>query len=233
MDPREIRRRLLENLQGVRGRIERRRPQGGPEVKLVVVTKQVGPQMVQALFELGEREFGESRVSDALTKAQLLRLEGARWHMIGHLQRNKAAKVFGLFYMVHSVDSLELAEILARRAEEEKAPLEVLIQVNTTDEPQKRGVRPDQARSMVEHVSALKSLRVRGLMTMARLSGDAEEARPAFRLLSEIFSAVRNQGLVGPEFSELSMGMSQDYAVAVEEGATIVRVGSAIFEGLK
>jgi hypothetical protein len=189
--------------------------------------------MVQMLFDLGQREFGESRVSDALAKAQVLRLEGVQWHMIGHLQRNKAAKAFGLFKMVQSVDSRELAEVLARRGDEEKTPLEVLLQVNTTDEPQKHGVRPDEAAAMVEHVSALKALRLRGLMTMARLSTDAEQARPAFHLLAELFGEIRDRGLGGEQFSELSMGMSQDYAVAVEEGATIVRVGGAIFEGIK
>jgi len=223
---------LAKNLSEIRSRIEAHRRPGGGDVKLVVVTKTVGPSVIRALYELGVRDFGENRVRDAREKAAALALEDARWHMIGHLQRNKAAKAEGLFSMIHSVESRQLAEALSRRLSARGGTLDVLVQVNTTGEPQKSGLAPDEVSEFVAYAASLPGLRVRGLMTMARLSGEPEESRPAFRLLREILGALRARGVADETFCELSMGMSRDYEIAAEEGATILRVGTAVFEGL-
>ncbi len=213
---------LAENLSSVRSRIAaacRRAGRDPSGVTLVAVTKTVGLEEVRTLRDLGVRDFGENRVQDGLPKA--LALPEARWHFIGSLQRNKVRKVLSGFHVVHSVDSAELAAQVARVAEEATWHGEVLLEVNVAGEAQKGGIPAAEVEAFVR---GLKGLAVSGLMTMAPLDPDPEKARPVFRRLREL------QGSLG--LRHLSMGMSQDFEVAVEEGATMVRVGTALFEGI-
>jgi len=155
--------------------------------------------------------------------------DAVRWHMIGHLQRNKARKVVDLCRLVHSVDSLRLAEEIQQVALRTEKPVEVLVQVNCSLEAQKFGCPIAAARPLAEQIDTMINVRVRGLMTMAALSDNADEARAAFARCRELFEEIRGHGIGEGRFNLLSMGMSADFEVAIEEGANVVRVGSAIF----
>ncbi len=213
---------LSDNLASVHFRVEAACVRSGrapSDVTLIAVTKTVGSEEVRALHALGVSDFGENRVQDGLPKA--LEIPEARWHFIGSLQRNKVRKALSGFSVIHSVDSAELAEQVARVAAETAWRGEVLVEVNVAGEGQKGGIPLAETEGFVR---GLQGLKVSGLMTMAPLDADPEKARPAFRKLRELRDAL---GL-----RHLSMGMSQDFEVAVEEGATMVRVGTALFEGL-
>lgn len=197
------------------------------DVTLVAVTKTVPVERIRAAVAAGLDVLGENRVQEAATKVGEVR--GARWHLIGPLQSNKVRRAVELFDVIESVDSLELARRLDRLAHEvlDGRPLPVLLQVNVDDDASKAGFDPAQVARELPALLALPSLRVQGLMTIGRLPEDPEDARPTFRALRELSQRLRaiDPGL-GPA---LSMGMSDDYPVAVEEGATIVRVGRALF----
>ncbi len=216
---------IAENLRVVQAKVTQaaQRSCRAPEsVCLICVTKGVSLDQVQEAVEAGVTDLGESRVQEAAPKIEALGRK-MRWHMIGHLQRNKAKLAASLFDTIHSLDRLELAEMLERHAQALNREVSVFLEVNTSRESQKHGVTPDQVGPLLETVGRLPHLKVLGLMTMAAESDDPETARPCFKQLK----ALQEQfGL-----KELSMGMSQDYEVAIEEGATMVRVGSAIFKG--
>ena len=178
--------------------------------------------------EAGARDFGESRVQDALAKMAEVPEADIRWHMIGRLQTNKAAKVVGRFALVHSVDSLRLAQALSRAASSAERVQDILIEVNVSGEGSKAGVGVEDAERMVEQIQALPAIRVTGLMTMAPLSDDPEKSRPCFAGLRELRDRISSSLRI--PLPHLSMGMSQDFEVAIEEGADIVRVGSALFQ---
>jgi PLP dependent protein len=191
-------------------------------VRLVAVSKGHGPLAIRAAYAVGQREFGENYAQELRDKAAALSdLPDLRFRLIGHLQRNKAKLVVPLGAAVDTVDAVQLAEELSRRAEAIGRELEVLVQVNVDREPQKAGVLPEQLPELIAAVRGLPGLALRGLMVIPRADEDPEAARPAFARLAEI---ARAHGL-----PELSMGMSADLEVAVEEGATLVRVGTAIF----
>jgi pyridoxal phosphate enzyme (YggS family) len=193
-------------------------------VRIIGVTKTHGPEAVRAALAAGIHDIGENRVQEALQKQEAtsdLRIE---WHLIGTLQRNKARMVVGRFCLIHSVDRADLARELGRRAS--GAPQNVLVQVNCSDEPQKGGVSPAGLPALLDELGRLEGLRVRGLMTMSALTEDPAEQRRAFALLRELRDASERQGHTLPE---LSMGMSGDYPVAVEEGATMIRLGTVLF----
>jgi pyridoxal phosphate enzyme (YggS family) len=193
----------------------------GRSVTIVAVTKQHAAAVVDAVAAAGIVEIGENRVAEAVAKAAEVRAK-VRWHLIGHLQRNKARRAAGLFDVVHSVDSPRLLEALAAAAR----PIEVFLQINVSGERSKGGVPPEDARALRQ--AALGTpLEVVGLMTMAPVADDPESARPHFRALREIRDALNESG-DGHPLRGLSMGMSGDYAVAVEEGATHVRIGTAL-----
>jgi pyridoxal phosphate enzyme (YggS family) len=218
----------------------RRRPE---EVTLVAVTKTHPPEIIAAAATAGLVDFGENRIQEAAEKIPLLRdRAGLRWHLIGHLQRNKARKAVELFDIVHSVDSLRLAETLDRLVREERLRLlrrlPILLQVNIAGEQQKAGfdlpggLQNDSVLGRfypeIEQILSLSGLEVRGLMTIGPIVSDTEEIRPTFRALRELRDDLARRF---PEagWHELSMGMTGDFEVAVEEGATLVRVGRAIF----
>lgn len=194
-------------------------------VAIVAVTKGHGPDAVRAAAAAGLGAVGENRVQEALAKQDALGDLALEWHLVGTLQRNKARHVVGRFALIHSLDRLELARELARRVPD-GARQAVLVQVNCSREPQKGGVEPECLGELLAALREFDRLEVRGLMTMAALTSDAAEQRRAFRLLRTLRDEARRDGHPLPE---LSMGMSGDYPIAVEEGATIVRLGTALF----
>jgi PLP dependent protein len=189
-------------------------------VRLIGVSKTFPAESVLAATRAGLQDIGENRVQEAIPKATAVASSGAapRWHLIGHLQTNKVRAALALFAEIESVDSLHLAEMLSRHA---VTPIEVLLEVNVAGEPTKTGFSPAEILTVAGRIAGLPGLDVRGLMTIAPLADDPEDVRPVFRQLRELGQAV---GL-----PELSMGMSGDYEVAISEGATIVRIGRAIF----
>ena len=225
--------RVLDNIAAAAIKV-RRDP---ANVRLVAVTKAMDFEDVKGLVELGVVDLGENRVKQLLERLDAVgqwlgrrrkETPAIRWHMVGHLQRNKVKHVVGRVSLIHSVDSLRLAEDIDRRAEMAGQVVEVLLQVNCSAEPQKYGVAVGAAVALAEQICTLRNLRLVGLMTMAPLVSDPEKARPAFVRLREIFEEMRSEKVGGRDLRHLSMGMSQDYQVAVEEGATMVRIGTAL-----
>jgi len=223
---------ISRNVARVRERIAaaaRRAGRNPDEVTLVAVTKGVGLDRVLEAVACGVTHIGENRVQEAAAKFPHLP-PGVVRHMVGHLQRNKAKMAVRLFDLIHSLDSLRLAEELNRRALEAGRVMDVLVQVNVSGEPTKYGLSPEEVEALVENMASLPGLRLRGLMTIAPIVEDPEQARPYFRRLRQlgdvILSAATDLKL---ERLELSMGMTDDFEIAVEEGATIVRIGRAIF----
>jgi len=193
-------------------------------VKLVAVTKTVGVSEVEHAAALGIRDFGENRVQDAQEKID--RFPGFNWHFIGHLQSNKVKYVLPAYMMIHSLDRVSLAEELQKQAEKLDITVNVLVQVNVSGELSKFGLPPGKLPAFLMKLYAYDRLVVKGLMTMAPLVDDPEDARKYFSHLRQLRD---NNARAGRELNELSMGMTNDYTVAVEEGATMVRIGSALF----
>ena len=214
--------RVRENIAAAALRVGR----AADEVELVAVSKTHDPEALRAVAESGQAVFGESRVQEARAKIPLLPAR-LRWHFIGHLQKNKVRAALPLFELFHGVDSLELAQQFHRIADEEGQRPKVLLEVNVAGEATKFGFSPEHLEAKAEELLALNRLEIVGLMAMAPFAPEAEHSRPYFRRLRELRD--RLQGAVGIGLPQLSMGMSGDYEVAVEEGATLVRVGSAIF----
>lgn len=222
---------LAENLAHVRARIAeaaRRADRDPSEIALVAVSKTKPVELVEMAYNLGVTEFGENRVQEALAKIAHFHPPALRWHLIGHLQSNKAGKVIGPFSCVHSVDSLHLARTLSRHAQEQGKRLSILLQVNVAGEASKEGMSPDETPELAKQIVALPALEIEGLMTIAPLVQNPEEVRPVFRELRRLRDRLRAE-ITACAWTQLSMGMTDDYTVAIEEGATIVRVGRAIF----
>lgn len=220
--------RIAGAYQAVRERIERaaaRRSRSGSDVTLVAISKTFPADVVRAAVAAGVTDLGENRAQELREKVSAVGGQ-ARWHFVGHLQTNKVRYVVGNAALIHSVDRFGLAEAVARRARNMGLVQDVLVEVNVSREAAKQGVDPARAVALAEEISSLEGLAVRGLMTMAPLVGDAQETRPYFAELAELGGALVRRV---PDAVELSMGMSRDFEVAVEEGATIVRVGEAIF----
>ncbi|NLG84308.1 MAG: YggS family pyridoxal phosphate-dependent enzyme [Firmicutes bacterium] len=200
------------------------------EVTVVAVTKTVPPETIRTAVTLGLCELGENRVQEALAKQAVLGRTGLRWHLIGTLQTNKARKAVESFDLIHSLDRWELAEVLVRTAERLGRKVPVLLQVNVAGEASKHGMPPEEVFPFLARLLKWREILVpSGLMTMAPLTEDPEATRPVFRRLAELFRTARAEFGLGPEWHWLSMGMSQDFEVAVEEGANLVRIGTAIF----
>lgn len=213
------------------------------EIRLVVVTKSATLEAVKEVLQLGVTDLGENRVQQLKKVAAQVEeflqgsdgnpamLKAIRWHMIGHLQRNKVRQVLPTATLIHSVDTLRLAEEINTAAAKLNQRPKVLLQVNTSDEPQKYGVPVGAATHLAEQIETLPNIQFAGLMTMAPLTHNKDIVRSCFVRARELFIEMCGEKIVGPEFTELSMGMSSDYEIAVEEGATILRIGSAIFAG--
>jgi len=221
---------LRQRLDQVRGRISDAAARSGRAagaVTLVGVTKTVAAEVVRAAVALGLGDLGENRVQEAQAKIAAVGRERARWHLVGHLQRNKAGRAVDLFDRIHSVDGLELAGALSGRAATSGRLLPVLVEVNVSGEATKFGVAPAELEPLLERIAALPGLRLDGLMTVGPPVESAPQARPGFARLRELRD--RAERSLGLRLPELSMGMSGDFEVAVEEGSTMVRVGTAIF----
>ena len=234
--------RIEKNLQEIRRRVAEACDRAGrapADVEIVAVTKAVDSETIRNLVSAGVTDLGENRVAQLVERktdldAWLRRRRAKpaaqiRWHMIGHLQRNKVKAVLPTSAVIHSVDSLRLAEEINTRCERAGQVAGVLLQVNCSQEPQKHGVAVGAAAYLGELVASMSHIRLVGLMTMAEITPDAEQTRPTFTRLRELFEEMRHDGVGADGFRHLSMGMSQDYTVAVEEGATMLRIGSALF----
>ena len=218
---------LVDRLAAVRETIDRSLTRAGRRhsVTIVAVTKTHHPDAVRAALAAGLADVGENRVQEALEKQDALAGVDVRWHLIGTLQRSKARLVTGRFDLIHSVDRADLAADLARRVPPGSRQ-RVLLQVNCSAEPQKGGVEPDQLPRLIDDVLALPGLELKGLMTMAAIDADEVALRRTFGLLRRLRDEGEQRGVPLPE---LSMGMSGDYPIAVEEGATLVRLGTILF----
>ncbi|MGE5550565.1 MAG: YggS family pyridoxal phosphate-dependent enzyme [Bacteroidota bacterium] len=205
-----------------------RRGRDPSAVRVVAVTKNVPAETIREALDLGVTDLGENRVQEALGK-QLILGRAAAWHLVGSLQTNKARRAAEAFDLIHSLDRWELAEILAEAGERRGRPVPVLVQVNVSGEATKRGLAPGDVLPFLARAAARGGLGLQGLMTIAPAASDPEEARPHFRRLRELFDRAAAELPLGTDWRWLSMGMSQDYEVAVEEGATLVRIGTAIF----
>ena len=224
--------RIADRLTEVRARIDRAARSAGRDpssVRLVAVSKTFPIDAVRAAYEAGHREFGENRVQEALQKITQSADLPIRWHLLGHLQTNKARKAAGSFATIQSVDSLELLEKLERAAAEGGHAPELLIQVDLAGEATKFGAPPSEVPALLEAAARCRAAKVTGLMTLPPLPERPEDARPYFRRLRELREGWQASGVPAEMLRELSMGMSGDFEVAVQEGATIVRVGTAIF----
>ncbi|HBY45134.1 MAG TPA: YggS family pyridoxal phosphate-dependent enzyme [Chloroflexi bacterium] len=221
---------MAARIAAVEGRITLAAERAGrdpSEITLVGVSKTVGRADVDAAYAAGMRHFGENRIQDALVKFEDSP-DDLVLHLIGSLQTNKVRHAVGRFQLIHSVDRLSLVDALQARCEAASVTQPILLQVNVAREEQKHGCDPDDAAAMIEAVLARKNLELRGLMTMAPLTATPEEARPVFAELRQLRDRLKRD-FPGSNLADLSMGMTNDYEVAVEEGATIVRVGRAIF----
>lgn len=235
--------RIKNNLARVQANVEAACKRSGRSVRgvsVMAVTKTVDLDAIKVMLELGCGDIGESRAPQLLQRAEDLAAHIQRrrsaypvqpkWHMIGHLQRNKIKSVLESDAVIHSVDSLRLAEEINSRAQRAGKTVDVFLQVNCSEEPQKHGVAVGAAAYLGELVGTMEQIHLVGLMTMAPLSEQPDDARPTFIRLRELFEEMRHSRVGGEHFTQLSMGMSQDYEVAVEEGATVLRIGTAIFE---
>jgi pyridoxal phosphate enzyme (YggS family) len=241
---------LSERYAAVRERIAAAAKRAGTDprsVVLVAVTKYAEPDQIRELLRLGHADFGENRVQQLaqraamldewLTRARTLPAgpgartlpDSVRWHMIGHLQRNKAKKVLEVCRLVHSVDSLRLAEELQTLALKRDNGVDVLLQVNISGEESKGGCVPAAAIHLAEQIDTMINVRLRGVMTMAPLTSSKDEARWCFARCRDLFHEIRDEGIAAGHFNILSMGMSSDFEAALEEGANMVRIGSSIF----
>jgi pyridoxal phosphate enzyme (YggS family) len=210
------------------------------DVRLVIVTKSADFEPIKEVIRLGYNHLGENRVQQlkkvAAQVSEFLQQEAGtglpqevQWHMIGHLQRNKVRQILPMVSLIHSVDTLRLAEEISTSAAKMNLSPRILLQVNTSNEPQKYGVPVGAATHLAEQIETLPNLKLIGLMTMAPLTRNTDLIRACFTRARELFYEMRGEKIVGEQFTELSMGMSSDYEIAIEEGATILRIGSAIF----
>lgn len=221
----------------------RRADRNPSEVKLVVVTKSATIEQIRKAVSLGCRDLGENRVQrlrkvsaeiDEYIRSSKEKSGDSgdvKWHMIGHLQRNKIRKVLPIASLIHSVDTLRLAESLNTTAGKVGMKPRVLLQINASREPQKYGIPVAAGVHLAEQMQLMENIELVGLMTMAPLTKNKDRVKAAFARTRELFEEMKGEKVVGPEFRELSMGMSSDYQLAVEQGATILRIGSAIFSG--
>lgn len=240
---RDAYRRVEDRIAEAAQRAERRRE----DVLMVAVTKTASPDQIRALIDMGQVDFGENRVQHLAQRAAALEeflsrrrtLGGAasnqstttevRWHMVGHLQRNKVKTVVPLVKLIHSVNSLRLAEELHAYGGRIDRVIDILLQINTTGDPARQGVAAPAVIHLAEQIDTMMYLRLRGIMAMAPHSDNPEKARPTFAQAAEIFNEIQTHKSGGPQFNILSMGMTNDFEIAIEEGGNVVRIGRALF----
>ena len=222
---------IKDNLEEVEARITRACERSGrerSEVTLISVSKTKPAEMLQEAYDAGSRDFGENKPQEIREKYPQLPTD-IRWHMIGHLQRNKIKYIIDKVCMIHSVDSIRLAEAIDEEAKKHGIVMPVLIEVNVAEEESKFGVHLDEVESLIRQISELSNIQVQGLMTIAPFTENAEDNRIYFRKLRNLYVDIKDKNIDNVNMCNLSMGMTGDYEVAVEEGATMVRVGTGIF----
>lgn len=230
----DLRERIAENVAHVRERIAAAAERAGrrpDEVTLVAVSKYVGVDEAQALVAAGCRDLGESRPQELWRKADSLSADAIRWHLIGHLQRNKVARTLPLVSLLHSGDSLRLLEAIHAENAAQGRVTPTLLEINVSGDATKHGFRPDEVGPLGDALAALSGIEIRGLMAMAGLEGSSDDARREFAQLRELRDRLQTAWGGRFKLTEVSMGMSGDFEIAIEEGATLVRVGSLLFEG--
>lgn len=216
------------SLDGIKRRCEEILRKVPGHVTVLAATKGRSPEEIRAAISAGIEHIGENYVQDALSKRPQVP-EPATWHMIGHLQRNKAKRALEVFDWVQTLDSLKLAERLERLLSQQERRLPVLVEVNIGREPQKAGVMPEDLGDFLREISRFPHLEVRGLMAIPPAPEDPEDSRPYFRKMRRLFEELSREGIPGVAMEVLSMGMSADWEVAVEEGATMIRLGTVLF----
>ena len=223
---------VAANLQSVRSRLDaaaRRARRDPATIRLIAVSKTFGADSVRSAWAAGQRDFGENKVQEGLQKIGETADITIRWHLIGHLQSNKAKKAAGLFACIHSIDSVDLLRKIDAAAVEAATAPELLVQVDLAGEQTKFGAAANDARRIVDAAVGLRAARLIGLMLIPPWNEDQEQTRPWFARLRDLRDAWLSEGIPAGSLAELSMGMSHDFEAAVEEGATMVRVGTAIF----
>ncbi len=224
---------ISENIQAVKERIRRaaeKASRNDLDIKLICVTKTATIQQIEEALAAGVTEIGESYVQDAEVKFKSIEFR-ANWHLVGHLQTNKVKEAARIFDFIHSVDSLKLAEEISKRSAGQRDPKRILIEVKTSEEATKFGVLPEHTLPLIEKISELPNVRVTGLMTIAPFSEDPENSRPYFQRLKKLSLLILVKRIKNVSMEYLSMGMSQDFEVAIDEGANMLRIGRAIFGG--
>lgn len=222
---------IRDNLEQVQLKIKEacdRAGRDGGEVTLISVSKTKPLSMLKEAYEAGARDFGENKVQELVEKIPEMPGD-VRWHMIGHLQRNKVKYIVGKVYLIHSVDSLRLAEEISKEALKQNTSVNILLEVNMAEEESKFGVAPEETTDLVSCVSRLPGIHICGLMTIAPFVENAEDNRQYFRRLKQLSVDIESKNIDNVNMDILSMGMTGDYSVAVEEGATYVRIGTGIF----
>lgn len=222
---------LKDDYEAVKNNIEqacKRSNRDLSEVTLIAVSKTKPVSMLQEIYDAGARDFGENKVQELCQKYNELP-QDIRWHMIGHLQRNKVKQVVGKAALIHSVDSYRLAQEISLQAQKQNIMVPILIEVNIAKEETKFGIAKEDTIQLVEEISELPNLTIQGLMTIAPFVDDPEDNRPYFREIKQLSVDIKNKNIDNVTMDVLSMGMTNDYEVAIEEGATIVRVGTGIF----
>lgn len=222
---------IVENLQNIERKIQEACKRAGrkrDEVTLIAVSKTKPVEMLQEVYKEGIRDFGENKVQELCQKIEVLP-ENINWHMIGHLQTNKVKYIVGKTRLIHSVDSLKLAEEIQRLAEKRDVDVDILVEVNIANEESKFGISKEKVLDLVQAISRLTRVHIKGLMTIAPLVNNPEDNRLFFRGIKELSVDIELQNIDNVSMDVLSMGMTGDYEVAIEEGATMVRVGTGIF----
>ncbi len=224
---------IKANIQNIQQRIKKAAEKSGrsaKEITLLAVTKYVSLDDMRYAIDAGIRAVGESKIQDAKQKFYQLG-PVVDWHLIGHLQTNKARQAAAIFKMIHSIDSPRIADALDREAGRLDRRLDVLVEVNISQEESKFGIKPEETKQLAAMVAQKEHLRLRGLMTMAPYVENQELVRPYFRALKGLFEEIKIKQDPGPQWNTLSMGMSNDFEIALEEGATMVRIGTSLFAG--
>lgn len=220
---------LKENIDTLRNKINIAAEKSGKsaeDIKLIAVSKNFPSDQIDFLNKYGQLEFGENKVQELSSKAQTLALNKIEWHLIGHLQSNKVKHAVEFAHMIQSVDSFKLAESIHQHCEVSGKTIDILVQVNTSGEDQKSGCQPEATLELCEKITGLSNINLRGLMTIGKLDGNESEIRANFQLLKKLCETA---GKSIKSFDILSMGMTSDYEIAIEEGANMLRIGSAIF----
>ncbi|MBS6516777.1 MAG: YggS family pyridoxal phosphate-dependent enzyme [Clostridium sp.] len=222
---------IKENLEEVHERIRQACQKSGrreEEVTLISVSKTKPVEMLKEAYEAGSRDFGENRVQEIMEKYEQMP-EDVRWHMIGHLQKNKVRQVIDKAVLIHSVDTVELAEQIEKDAAKRDLTVDILLEVNVAEEESKFGFRTEEVEDAVMKIKELPHVHIKGLMTIAPFVSNSEDNREVFKKLYQLYVDIRSKNIDNVNMSVLSMGMTGDYEVAIEEGATMIRVGTGIF----